>query len=76
MSPSKLSFAASYHKLICEEIGKAIDELREKGEEVYPPYSIIYVVDGDEIPLIYTRSNPVEIPLATLDVMEHNGRRT
>jgi len=84
MSPSKLSFAMAYHKLICKEIGKAITELREQGKEVYSPYSITYIISGDEFPLPYINqdniqsieSTPIDLPLATLDVMEHNARHT
>ena len=40
--PSVISFVEPYHKVVCKQIEAAIIELREQGQEVYPPSQITY----------------------------------
>ena len=51
--PSKFAYAKSFHRLVCDEISKAIEDLRGQDKEVYPPHQITYIIGEDEITLIY-----------------------
>ena len=56
--PSKLNYVKSFHKLVCDEISRAIEELSERDKEVYPPYQITYTMNGDKFTLpFYVRKD-------------------
>jgi hypothetical protein len=75
--PSVFSYVEGFHKLVCKEIELAIVEMKEKGHEIYPPTQITYNY-GDDYAFTLSFENVIkqedELPLATLDVMEHNAR--
>ena len=52
--PSIDAYLESYHKLVCDEIVKAVNKLQKDGIRVYCPKQITYVYDDDyELTLLF-----------------------